>query len=981
MQRHSLTPLLLSILLSGSNLGLLGADPTELAPASSPSALKWIWSAGKATPKAFFERDFRLSAPPVSARIQVACDNGCKVFLNGKLVVTNEDWNKPNDTDVRAGLQSGTNKVRVEATNEGGMAGLAVKLEVALPDGSKRRLETDQTWLAAPTETEDLKPAQELKPYGEAPWGKAFELQKSRITDGSQIKVPEGFKAELLHSLSEAEGSWGAMCSDPKGRLIASDLNGKLVRITPPPVGGAPEDTKIEPIPVEIGHANGLLWAFDSLYVMVCREGVYGTGSGVYRVTDTNGDDVLDKVELLRKITGQGDHGPHALLLTPGGKSITVVCGNSTRLTEIQHYQVPPIWGDDLILPKMMGHGFMAASGAPGGYICRMSPDGQDWTLVSSGLRNEYDAAYNRDGELFTYDADMEWDLTLPWYRPTRVCHLVDGAEFGWRSLSGKWPEDYADSLPPVVNVGRGSPTGVVFGYGTRFPAKYQEALFIADWTYGKIYAVHMREQGASYSADLEVFAEGKPLPLTDLVVGPKDGSLYFAVGSRKGSSALYRIAYTGTENVATASPSGNPEAKALRALRHKLEDNYHATDAGSVTLALENLAHKDRFIRFAARTLLEFRQSSEWARQALNLKEPQAVVQTTLALSRLGKAEHKEALLNNLAALSLSKLDEATRIDVLRALQVLTVRIGAPEDGYRNTLLAQLHAALPATDTRFNAEAAQLLVKWESPMAVGKIISLFQKAASQEEQVSYAACLRLIKTGWTKSARESYFRWFLREEFNQPGNLGKFIASIRKDAVESFAKDTIDVAERTALQSILDAKPESRPAPPVASRLFVKNWSTDELVARVEPLMKTERNLERGKSLFRETGCVACHAFQGDGGAVGPDLTLLGGRFSVREIIESITEPSKVISDQYGTSNVTLKDGSVHMGRLVNEGPDLVQILENLFAPSDVRDFSRKDVTKIEASPVSLMPPGLINTCQPDEVADFVAWLISGIK
>jgi putative heme-binding domain-containing protein len=575
----------------------------------------------------------------------------------------------------------------------------------------------------------------------------------------------------------------------------------------------------------------------------------------------------------------------------------------------------------------------------------------------------------------------MEWDLTLPWYRPTRVCHLVDGAEFGWRSLSGKWPEDYADSLPPVVNVGRGSPTGVAFGYGTRFPAKYQEALYIADWTYGKIYAVHMREQGASYSADLEVFAEGKPLPLTDLVVGPKDGALYFTVGSRKGSSALYRIAYTGKEDVTTAVPAGDPEAKELRTLRRKLEDNYHSTDPASLALALDNLAHKDRFIRFAARTLLEFRNPSDWATQALSLKDPQAVVQTALGLARLDKSEHKAALFRNLAALPLAPLNDATRVDVLRALQVLTVRMGAPEGEQRNTLLAQLHAALPATDTRFNAEAAQLLVKWESPMAVAKIHALFQKAASQEEQVTYAACLRLVKSGWTKPARESYFRWFLREDFNKPGNLGKFIANIRKDAVESFNKDTLDAADRTALQAVLDAKPESRPAPPVASRLFVKNWSTNELVARVEPLMKTERNLERGKALFRETGCVACHAFQGDGGAVGPDLTLLGGRFSVREIIESMTEPSKVISDQYGTSNVTLKDGTVHTGRLVNEGTDLVQILENLFAPSDVRDFSRKDVAKIEASPVSLMPPGLINTCQPDEVADFVAWLVSGIK
>jgi putative heme-binding domain-containing protein len=966
-------------LFSNALILMAQAAPVELPVQPAADGPQWIWSQGKATPEAFFEKEFLLNSPPVGATIKVSCDNGCKVFLNGKLAAQNEDWNKPTTADAKAHLQAGVNKIRVEAKNEGGSAGLAVSLEIALPEGTRRWLQTDASWNAAPLASEPLAPAQVLKPYGSAPWGKVFEGKPAGgagLTSAENIKVPEGFKVELVHALSEAEGSWCAMCVDPKGRIIASDVNGKLVRVTPPPIGGDPKAAVLEPIALEVGHANGMLWAFNSLYVMVCREGVYEAGSGVYRVTDTDGDDKLDKVELLRKVSGQGDHGPHALLLTPGGKSITVVCGNSTRMTEMQHYQVPPIWKDDLTLPKITGHGFMLGSGAPAGYIARMSPDGQDWTLVSSGLRNEYDAAYNRDGELFTYDADMEWDLTLPWYRPTRVCHLTDGAEFGWRSVSGKWPEDYADSLPPVINIGRGSPTGVAFGYGAKFPAKFQNALFIADWTYGKLYALHMREQGASYAADMEVFAEGKPLPLTDVVVNPKDGALYFGVGSRKGNSALYRVTYTGTESVAEAVPTGDPEARKLRALRHQLEDSYHASDAESLELALKNLSHSDRFIRFAARTLLEFRDPSQWTSKALALAEPQSVVQTALALARLEKSEHRDALYSKLLQLDVPKLDTTTRLDAIRALQLVSVRLGDPEGAQRDALLSKLHATVPSTEVRVNQEAAQLLVRWKSPLAAQKVFSLFQKAASQEEQVSFAACLRLVKTGWPAGAREQFFRWFLREEFNKSGNLGKFMADIRKDSIASLSEE-----EKLALQPVLDAKPESRPAPPLASRLFVKNWTTDELVSRVEPLMKQKRQPEKGAALFRETGCIACHAFKGEGGAVGPDLTLLGGRFSVREIIESMTEPSKVISDQYGTVHVQLKDGTSHLGRLVNEGPDLVQIQENLFIPSDVRDFSRKDVAKLEASPVSLMPPGLLNTCHPEEVADFVSWLVSGIK
>jgi putative heme-binding domain-containing protein len=964
---------------SALTFSLLAQTPlAELRTEPDASGPQWIWSQGKATPEAFFEREFALNAPPVSATLKVSCDNGCKVFINGKNAAQNEDWNKPTTIDAKPLLQAGINKVRVEAKNEGDAAGLVLSLEIGLPDGTRRWLQTDGTWSASPVADQPLKPAQVLKPYGSAPWGKVFESKASGsgVSAAEDIQVPAGFKVEMLHKLTEAEGSWCAMCMDPKGRIIASDLNGKLVRITPPPVGGDPSQTVIEPILLEVGHANGMLWAFDALYVMVCREGVYEAGSGVYRVTDTNGDDVLDKVELLRKISGQGDHGPHALLLTPGGKSITVVCGNSTRLTEMQHYQVPPIWKDDLALPKITGHGFMLGSGAPAGYIARMSPDGKDWTLVSSGLRNEYDAAFNRDGELFTYDADTERDLTLPWYRPTRVCHLTDGAEFGWRSVSGKWPEDYADSLPPVINIGRGSPTGVTFGYGTKFPAKYQNALFVADWTYGKLYALQLREQGASYSADLEVFAEGKPLPLTDVVVNPKDGALYFGVGSRKANSALYRISYQGSESVSEVIPAGDPEARKLRALRHQLEDSYHATDAESLHLALQNLAHTDRFIRFAARTLLEFRAPSQWATRALALVEPQAVVQTALALARLEKAEHRDALFTKLNQLDLAKQEPSTRLDILRALQLVSIRLGDPEGGVREELLAKLHAAVPATDLRFNQEAAQLLVRWNSPLAAQKVFALFQKATTQEAQVSFAACLRLVKTGWPAGAREQFFRWFLREEFNKEGNLGKFIADIRKDSIASLSPE-----EKAALQPVLDAKPESRPAPPLASRVFVKNWTTDEIVARVEPLMKQPRHPEKGAALFRDTGCIVCHVFKGEGGAVGPDLTLLGGRFSVREIIESITEPSKVISDQYGTVSIQLKDGTTHLGRMVNEGPELVQIQENLFVPSDVRDFFRKDVKKIEASPISLMPPGLLNTCHPEEVADFVAWLLSGLK
>src|SRR5690606_4695849 len=165
------------------------------------------------------------------------------------------------------------------------------------------------------------------------------------------------------------------------------------------------------------------------------------------------------------------------------------------------------------------------------------------------GFRNQYDAGYNRAGELFTYDADMEWDMNTPWYRPTRVNHVVSGAEFGWRSGAGKWPAYYPDSVGTVVDVGPGSPTGTVFGYGAKFPAKYQEAFYVADWSYGKLYAVHLQPDGATYTGEVEEFVSGQPLALTDVEINPADGAMYFAVGGRRTQSALYRVVYEGSES------------------------------------------------------------------------------------------------------------------------------------------------------------------------------------------------------------------------------------------------------------------------------------------------------------------------------------------------------------------------------------------------------------------------------------------------
>src|SRR5690606_18383425 len=208
--------------------------------------------------------------------------------------------------------------------------------------------------------------------------------------------------------------------------------------------------------------------------------------------------------------------------------------------------------------------------------------------MVATGFRNIYDASVNHAGELFTYDADMEYDFNTPWYRPTRVNHVVSGGEYGWRNGAGKYPEFYPDNLPSTVNIGPGSPTGTTFGYGAKFPAKYQNAFYILDWSWGKIYAIHLEAEGASYTGVKEDFISGAPLPVTDAFIHPQDGAMYFAIGGRRVQSGLYRVTYTGDESTAPVKPDITLTEAAK--LRHQLEAFHGKADPAAIKAAWPHL-------------------------------------------------------------------------------------------------------------------------------------------------------------------------------------------------------------------------------------------------------------------------------------------------------------------------------------------------------------------------------------------------------
>lgn len=972
------------------------ATSTNFSKGPVPS---WLWGSDYSK-RYIISHEFSLEQIPASAVCRFTCDNEVRLFINQKEVGSSTDWQNPLTKDITTFLKSGKNSICAEVANDGGSAaGFAFKAVMNSPTGATSHLVSDGSWVA----NEDGKPGESQKPrivgkMGGEPWGDVFS---NSMGGGSNqpFQLPEGFQIERLFTVPKAtHGSWVCITTDDKGRIIASDEGNKgLYRITPGKPG-TKEPTKIEKLKVDMTGAQGLLHAFGSLYA--CANG--GPGSGLYRLRDTDGDDQYDEVTKLKELQGGGEHGPHALRLSPDGKKILVSCGNHTLPPKnFSKSRIPSNWSEDHLLPRQWdANGHARGILAPGGFIASTDPDGKEWEIFSIGYRNQYDFAFNPEGEMFVYDADMEWDFGMPWYRPTRVNHATSGSELGWRSGTGKWPSYYVDSLPAMVDIGPGSPVGVEFGTGARFPAKFQKALFICDWTFGTMYAVHTEPKGSSYSATREEFVSRAPLPLTDVVIN-RDGAMYFTVGGRGTQSELYRVTYVGKNSVDpvnTVAPFADE-----RKMRRDLEA-FHKKDSASpeqIATFLEQLAKPDRFLRYAARIALENQPAKLWQEKALAATNPTALIQGVVAVAHQGDKSLAGKALQSLLQLDWDGMDTPTRLDWLRAFQLVFIRMDARSKEDASAVLAKLDPLFPDSERMTNRELINLLTFLQSPTLAAKAAKLLSapSAATGEEvedsvlarnrgyggaisqvmanrpdaqKIHYLFALRNLKDNWTLDARKAYFT-ALNEARSRSGGASYqgFLNNIEKDAYDN-AKDT----DRLAIEAMGLRKPAKlttlpKPAGPG------KPWALEELATLTKDGFRG-RNFENGKKSFASARCVVCHRFNGEGGATGPDLTQVSGRFSAKDLCESMVEPNKVISDQYKASIIETNSGKLVTGKVASETATTVVLVTDPEDSTKVVEIKKNEIESIKPSPVSLMPAKLIDGLNQNEVLDLLAYMLS---
>lgn len=336
----------------------------------------------------------------------------------------------------------------------------------------------------------------------------------------------------------------------------------------------------------------------------------------------------------------------------------------------------------------------------------------------------------------------------------------------------------------------------------------------------------------------------------------------------------------------------------------------------------------------------------------------------------------------------------ETLQIDALRAAALALSRHSQPYPETKSELLRVLDVAYPAKSLALNRELSQLLIALDAPRVVPRTLALLWHAETFEEQLHYVFHLRRVRDGWGAAEREAYFRWFTQPhpaESHAPemlhwfadvhlhyahgGSLKTCLANIRTDAIA-----TLKDAGRKELAPLLDAPilPPARPVE-VKPHSFVKAWTATELLPLVQA-PATLRSAERGREAFTAASCIACHRYANEGGEFGPDLTAVAYKLGSREMLESLTEPSKVIADQYQNTIVELTNGETRIGRILKKGKGKVILAVNPL--SDEREEIPKDIIRsMKPSPISPMPEGLLNMFTQDEILDLLAYLGFGAQ
>ncbi len=565
-----------------------------------------------------------------------------------------------------------------------------------------------------------------------------------------EFRIPDGFEIAEVCSQSLAPDIY-SMTLSPRGDLVVSSQG--YVRVLKDRDGDGAIESFVTFIEGPEDGAMGMFWEGAAFFLT-------GEG-GLWRYQDKNQDDIADGTGVLISPFRTGnEHGAHAIRRGPDGW-LYVLSGNEGG--------VDSSFASTLTSP---------IEDPVGGTLVRFSPDLENSEIVADGFRNAYDFDFNSDGEIFVYDSDNERCVSLPFYEPTRLYHVTPRFHYGWENpqyaRTWRMPPHFYDIDGPIATLGRGSPTGVVCYNHSSFPKVYRDGLFLADWTFGRIYFCRLDEAGSTYFSEPEIFVQSlgsNGFAPTDLAVHPETGDLLISIGGRGTRGAIYRVRYTGSETEAEEErhhAQVTHKRESLRTLTSPESRTFEKGPQNSLTLIHDHWGSPDRKIRQAVSHLIQGADPQNI--QSLLDSDRPATSTLTLAWGIYrSQPETSGKLLvdtyNDLVSFQ-TKTDAARLLQVLLGDLMAKDAIGTVWEGYsrrgvskipdtlRDNLLKKFQKTFPSGNEPLDYEIARVfgMVESDDREMFQRILDLIRPESDPEDDVHYLAVIARLKTGRTQT-------------------------------------------------------------------------------------------------------------------------------------------------------------------------------------------------------------------------------------
>jgi putative membrane-bound dehydrogenase-like protein len=686
------------------------------------------------------------------------------------------------------------------------------------------------------------------------------------------------------------------------------------------------------------------------------------TRNKIVRLRDKDGDGVANKETILAKLETKGDYPHNGLCGLAFDNDGTLIFGMGENLGE--PYKL--IGADGTTIP----------GGGEGGNIYRIQADGSKLKKFATGVWNPFGICVDPHGRIFCVENDPD---ARP---PCRLLQIVGGGDYGFQFRYGRagthplqaWDGELPGTLPMIAGTGEAPCTVLI----------HRGELWATSWGDNRIEKFDLKPHGASFKANRTTVVQGdEKFRPTGMAVAP-NGDVWFCDWVDRSytlhnQGRLWRLRPTAKLPAAKPWPEPNETEKAARWAEIKPEvTNFDSPDPFTHQAAVWGFAQQTnlRSIDFkllkTGRQRAGFLQSQRWngvdADRLLPLAiddmdpEVRFLAVRWIADERLTK--YRDAVLAQA-----SRPD--TPFPLAKAAIAATAWLDAPTRDFNELRKRehQLYADLLADEKKpatLRNYALRSLPVDHPAVKIDRLTSLVKdrdlgRTALWSAIVSNRPERVQLLSGLASDAS-------LPAPWRADALAGLPLDSEKdRERIKAFADDKEEVVRKEA-NRLLRHLVRKEVEPPAKA---------DEIDAWEKLVAQAPGDAESGKRVFfgrYGPACMRCHAIEGRGGAVGPDLSQIHKQ-PMRRLLESILQPSREIAPQYQTVVVETTDGrtltGVSLGKIDNDRKER-------FLDAEGKEFvvETRLIENRQPSPRSIMVEGLEKTMTVQELRDLLAFL-----